>query len=810
METFKFDPNNTEGAYPDAFVAEGVELKKGNKIVATDLIDLYDVEINPLTLADEDTLVYEEVSGKWINMAGGTGVGCNILVADSTQVSPYEWVQYPWKQYDEGIWDYGFCTWVNDIYVVGGYSAGKSYDSWKYTPETNTWTALALFPASSSEFPAYLTGRGLLGKLYFFGVTSGFENVMYRYTISSNTWELLNSNIPPSFYFFNTVVQTNFKMYMYIWQYETENILLVFDPSTLTWSTGPVNPFLPAFTTGFITVTSTYGGFYIYGGSYVDPGTGMHVFSRRLYKYDAETEEWSYLGDGPIITDLYKKDMGAAFKNGFAIFGYDNEVDYREELWYYNVFDNTWSKETAIPNGFYGITTPFYSLSYAFSRLVIMGGYFASDSGTWYNTAMLHYQNYPWNDSLYVDANTTVDASLRTGMFNTPFISLNECFEWLRNKCITIQANRIITIHVLSDLYENATILNHIYGENIVIDGGGHLLNGDVHLTNNHTIKEIKNFTLVKRYYNYPGILCYTNGVQFDSYNSTYYLDVYHDEGRTQRSNLYFFDRFGDLLCDYNGNVVYLTDYTHPTYKDDFGNPIVFTSNDQWRTYDADGNIQPVIDQRYIMYHPDSVPEYDEYGEIQYDGYGNIMYVRGSRILWEWSINDYNGEYLSYWDQYYNSAGYMNMDEPVRVEFNNYNIILRSNASTRITDFVYQNIPPIPDGSWANDPRATFPLSVRITDINTYPIYSFYYNDERGGIFIGTHSSMYGNTSCSMINYDIENFSSLTLEEALDTSDSDDGNINAINSSIVVLENESVSYLPNFNFDTDSILIRYA
>lgn len=76
MTTFKYDPNNTEGSYPTAMVVENAELKKGDKIVATDIVDLYDTNIN--SPVDDQALVYS--NDEWIN--GNIVVGgdeCNLF-----------------------------------------------------------------------------------------------------------------------------------------------------------------------------------------------------------------------------------------------------------------------------------------------------------------------------------------------------------------------------------------------------------------------------------------------------------------------------------------------------------------------------------------------------------------------------------------------------------------------------------------------------------------------------------------------------------------------------------------------------------
>ena len=76
MNIFKNDENNTEGHQPVAMVVEGAEIKKGAKILATDIVDLYDTDINNPT--DQQVLVFDGPSQMWIN-GNATGGGCNVF-----------------------------------------------------------------------------------------------------------------------------------------------------------------------------------------------------------------------------------------------------------------------------------------------------------------------------------------------------------------------------------------------------------------------------------------------------------------------------------------------------------------------------------------------------------------------------------------------------------------------------------------------------------------------------------------------------------------------------------------------------------
>jgi len=81
MPKITYNPNNTEGKYPTAFEFRETELRKDDKIVATDLSDLYDVELT--NLQDGDILSYEDSIQKWVNTSSGNGGGCNIITEDT-------------------------------------------------------------------------------------------------------------------------------------------------------------------------------------------------------------------------------------------------------------------------------------------------------------------------------------------------------------------------------------------------------------------------------------------------------------------------------------------------------------------------------------------------------------------------------------------------------------------------------------------------------------------------------------------------------------------------------------------------------
>jgi len=73
MTKLIFNNNNTEGHYTTSFDFIDTEVRKDDKIVATDLIDLYDVELT--NVQNGEILVYNSTKQKWVN--GEAGAGCN-------------------------------------------------------------------------------------------------------------------------------------------------------------------------------------------------------------------------------------------------------------------------------------------------------------------------------------------------------------------------------------------------------------------------------------------------------------------------------------------------------------------------------------------------------------------------------------------------------------------------------------------------------------------------------------------------------------------------------------------------------------
>ena len=79
MTKLRYNPNNTEGHYPTSFDFVDTELRKDDKIVATDLVDLYDVDVS--NVSDGDILVYDDSVQKWV--PGQASAGCDTILQDT-------------------------------------------------------------------------------------------------------------------------------------------------------------------------------------------------------------------------------------------------------------------------------------------------------------------------------------------------------------------------------------------------------------------------------------------------------------------------------------------------------------------------------------------------------------------------------------------------------------------------------------------------------------------------------------------------------------------------------------------------------
>lgn len=77
MVDIKFNKENTKGKYDSAFEFIDAEIKKDNEIVATDIPDLYDVDVTyPVT--DGNVLKYNSSTQLWEDGIGGEGA-CNLI-----------------------------------------------------------------------------------------------------------------------------------------------------------------------------------------------------------------------------------------------------------------------------------------------------------------------------------------------------------------------------------------------------------------------------------------------------------------------------------------------------------------------------------------------------------------------------------------------------------------------------------------------------------------------------------------------------------------------------------------------------------
>jgi len=79
MTEVKWNPNNTEGHWSVSYDFLDTEIRKDNKIVATDIVDLYDVDVTGVV--DGQILVFDGNRQLWV--PGEAGANCSIIEEDT-------------------------------------------------------------------------------------------------------------------------------------------------------------------------------------------------------------------------------------------------------------------------------------------------------------------------------------------------------------------------------------------------------------------------------------------------------------------------------------------------------------------------------------------------------------------------------------------------------------------------------------------------------------------------------------------------------------------------------------------------------
>jgi len=307
MTIFKYDKNNTEGAYPTALVAEGTELKKGNKIVATDIVDLYDVDIN--NPQDKQALTYE--NGKWVNGNVTGGTSCNLFEGYYGKDDRY------WKERDIILSKYyyysifAYTSINNKIYTTLAHNSSTVENELvEYDPEKNTSVVISTCPCvmRNSMFSCMASGDN---KLFVFirsydSVNDPVNIAIWIYDLINNTWEEKTYNNSKGYIQIETgtCYYYNGSVYFYL---PTESdkyhcAILKYKVNTNTW-TQSLNPFEHHPYSGYCTAFHN-NKIYSYGGT-----NNFTTYSDNIYEYDISNNQWRIVSSGGKVGRYHLMDF---------------------------------------------------------------------------------------------------------------------------------------------------------------------------------------------------------------------------------------------------------------------------------------------------------------------------------------------------------------------------------------------------------------------------------------------------------------------------------------------------------------------
>jgi len=513
MTIFKYDPNNTEGAYSTAMVIEGAELKKGNKIVATDITDLYDTDINnPL---DKQALTY--VGDKWINGEVTGGSGCNIFEGyDGYNNIPFNIIQISCGGYHSFAIKIDGTLWGTGRNVEGQLGIGDNIDTITFFDQIGTdndWKNISCGRyhtiAIKNNGTIWGTGYNRFGQL---GLNDNINRNKFEQIGNDNDWEQIFCG--------------------------DDHTLVIKTDGTL-WTTGSNgagqlglgdnvdrNVFTQVGTNNdwkFISCGSDHtiaiknnGTLWVTGwNGYGQLGLGdynnRYIFTQVGFDNDWKQSDCSYytmaiktngtlwgtgnnakgqlgLGDNvgrnvftQIGTNDYYKTISCGVSHTLVI-NQDNII------WGtgYNIIGQLGLGDNVDRNVFTQVGTnndwKFISCGSDHTIAIKMNstvwGTGNNNEGQLGIGDIIHKNIFTQvnidivlTNSIFINENTLTPGN---GQYDTPFKSLKDCFIWLRNNCTVIPDNITLDVHLLSDLnIDSPTSLNHPYGYNINIHGNG-------------------------------------------------------------------------------------------------------------------------------------------------------------------------------------------------------------------------------------------------------------------------------------------------------------------------------------------------
>ncbi len=312
---------------------------------AIDEARVYNTALTP----DQIKAVIANAKGKGNVAVSGTGAGAKIELIRRDILGSI-WAQFtptggpPAARSDSSaVWD----STNQKMYIFGGYTGSYQNDLWSYTPTTNTWVQLTPTggpPAARMYHSAVWDSTNQ--KMYIFGGSTGsVQNDLWAYTPSTNTWaQLTPTGGPPAARSDHSAVwdSTNQKMYIFGGSAGSyQNDLWAYTPSSNTWAQLTPTGGPPATRADHSAVwDSTNQKMYIfsgYAGSYLND----------FWAYTPSTNTWAQLTPtgGPPAARMYHPAVWDSTNQKMYIFG-GFTLSSQNDLWSYTPSSNTWAQLT--------------------------------------------------------------------------------------------------------------------------------------------------------------------------------------------------------------------------------------------------------------------------------------------------------------------------------------------------------------------------------------------------------------------------------------------------------------------------------
>lgn len=173
----------------------------------------------------------------------------------------------------------------NKVYIIG-----SSNNVWEYNPLIDNWTEKSSCPVNFSNF-----GFGINNKGY---VCNSYTRDFYEYDTETDTWKecanfpnIINSGIACG-----STTQNGFTIGGYNTGTIFNDCFYMYNPTADKWTQKANFPILTSQGIAFCNDDVIYAGL----GYYVDRYTLINYLSKKIYKYDTESNSWSFAIEAPI------------------------------------------------------------------------------------------------------------------------------------------------------------------------------------------------------------------------------------------------------------------------------------------------------------------------------------------------------------------------------------------------------------------------------------------------------------------------------------------------------------------------------